>query len=219
MACAEGHVKDSAWDIDLIWEFLHETATSGKKVGSWYNVMDPKSELNDRHEVYKFIVGDATSKFSGSSVSIESDMTPWNQKNKGIVKVFNTDRACGSVVKISFIKYMNWPAGEPPRQAVKSFSRTTATTWIERSLSAKQPIRAQIPLAHHYVGIVGFKKQAPGKGKLLIIDPWYGGYATGGNVTKYGGGESPFLGIGTADGNDIIYDGQPVTSLEGYHPF
>jgi hypothetical protein len=155
-------------------------------------------------------------------------MIPWNQNNDGIVKSFKSNLACGSVVKIAFIKYMGWPGfvkgkqHEPPRRSM-AHKNWNGLKYIIKSLDAGKPVRVFLKAKNHHVGIVGYRPLpmavADTQYEFLVMDPWAGGARTGTETIKYAGKDTKFLGIGKQDGNKIVYDGYDVTDVDGWHPF
>lgn len=220
------HVKDPNWTVDLIWKYLHDTKSPGKKTGDWYSLMDPSDQLADRHKVYEMLVGDPAASNPHDGAELEKSMIPWNQQNKNFKKKFSK-KPCGSLVKLTFWKYMGWGPEDPPSKNVRA-KGFKPFQWIENSLRAGKPIRAHLPQAGHYVGIVGFRVR-PGCTpttstcgpyyEFLILDPWAGGPANGRNTLRYGGGETAFLGVARQRGNKIVYDGSEIAAVEGTHPY
>jgi hypothetical protein len=218
---------DSTWEVDLICEYLHNTSDPGRSTGQWFKEMDPAGTLNDRKHVYDMLTGDPSHSNPGVG-NLRTSMIPWNQRNAGIIKAFKTELACGSVVKLTFRKYMGWGGSEPPRRSV-GHRKWNAVLWIVNSLRAGRPVRAYLRKKDHYVGIVGFKgasvhREAPQGDayknyEFLIIDPWAGGAATGATTITYSGAMTKFLGIARQVGWKIMYDGYEITDVEGYHPF
>lgn len=208
---------DSNWDVDLICKYFKDSTGKVVQQGSWYKQMDPGGTLDDRKFVFDLLKQPT---HSNPSLSVRGQsMIPWNQLNDGIVKAFNTHLACGSVVKITFSKYMGWK-GEPRSRSLKH-PKWDGISWIKKSLTAGVPVRAFLKTKHHYVGIVGFSERTfrvPSL-KLLVMDPWPGGAETGATTLKYAGHDTLFLGEAFVYGDLIFYDSHKVTAVEGFHPF
>jgi len=209
--------RDGSWEVDLVWQYLHETATPGRPTDGWYKKMDPAGLLDDRRHVYDMLVGDP-SHTNPSVDQLRASMVPWNQRNAGIIKAFKSELACGSVVKLTFRKYMGWGGAEPPQRSV-SYRGWNGVNWIVKSLRAGKPVRAYLKKKNHYVGIVGFRSGAFMRYEFLCIDPWAGGAATGTTTIVYAGATTKFLGIARHDGTKLMYDGYEITDVEGYYPF
>lgn len=211
--------RDGTWEVDLIWKYFQETGAAGSPTDDWYKKMDPAGSLDDRKHVYDLLVTEPAHT-NPSGAELPTSMIPWNQLNDGIIKTFHTRLACGSVVKITFRKYMGWGRGHLPLRSV-SQRGWHAVDWLVKSLKAGMPARAHLKAKNHYVGIVGFRR-IPAAGVLhefLVIDPWAGGARTGATTILYAGGTTAFLGVARQAGSKIMYDGYEVTSLEGHHPF
>ena len=108
--------RDGSWDVDLIWKYFHETPGPASGAATWYQFMDPDGDLNDRKKVYAMLVSEHTHTNPDTS-NLRQSKIPWNQRNAGIMKAFRTkmklseaksELACGSVVKLTFMKYMGW---------------------------------------------------------------------------------------------------------------
>lgn len=210
------HTKDTSWTTDLIWHYLHETTSAAPPVGGWYKQMDPQNTLSDRHHVYEMLV-DSLEHSDPLAHEIRGSMIPWNQRNAGMMAAFKTELACGSVVKIAFMRYMDWGGSETPSRDVNS-KKFDAADWIVKSLYANRPVRAYLKKKNHYVGIVGHRGTA-GSIELLIMDPWPGGASTGATQLDYGGGKTKFLGVATQNGKFFDYDGVQITAVNGPHPW
>jgi len=221
---------DNDWDVDLIKKYLLNTSGPGIKTGEWYKHMDPNGKLNNRHYVYDMLTGKtSTSNTSPNGSNIGVSMIPWNQRNEGILKAFRgiTRLPCGSMVKLTFAKYMGWPFPKEPSNRSTSFPKWNAILWIVKSLRAGKPVRAKIHALHHYVGIVGFRDSIKfalprpdetATFDFLCIDPWAGGARTGSVTIKYAK-ETAFLGIAHQVGTRLKYDGAWITEVGGFFPF
>jgi len=211
--------RDGTWEVDLIWKYFEDTGTAVSSTESWYKKMDPAGSLDDRKHVYKLLL-DEPAHTNPSGADLPTSMIPWNQQNDGIIKTFDTNLACGSLVKLTFRKYMGWGRGEPLQRSV-SQRGWDAVAWLIKSLKANMPVRAHLMAKNHYVGIVGFRRlQAAGVlHEFLVIDPWAGGAKTGSTTISYAGSTTAFLGIARQAGTKIMYDGYEITALEGYYPF
>lgn len=209
---------DANWDVDLICQHLKQSSAKVGSTGQWYKLMDPGGTLDDRSYVFDMLTNDPA---HTDPNDVSQSMIPWNQLNKGIVKVFKSEYACGSVVKLAFTKYMGWK-GEPRRRSMKH-PRWDGLKWIKNSLAAGIPVRAYLQTRHHYVGIVGYSERLVMKTPLrfLIMDPWPGGADTGSTKFKYAGKDTMFLGEASVEDGKIVYDAtkHEVTAVEGFHPF
>lgn len=219
--------RDGTWEVDLIWKYFQETSTFGSPTEDWYKKMDSAGSLDNRKHVYDLLVSDPAHT-NPSVAQLPTSMIPWNQLNAGIVEVFHSEYACGSVVKLAFRKYMGWGRGEPPQRSV-GHRGWHAVSWLVKSLKAGMPARVYLKQKDHYVGLVGFRGKSvhreapPGDAykqyEFLCIDPWPGGAATGATTILYAGAHTKFLGVARQVGTKIMYDGFEITALEGYHPF
>ncbi|MGH8587877.1 MAG: hypothetical protein ACREXX_00645 [Gammaproteobacteria bacterium] len=219
--------RDENWEVDLLWQHLHETGSPGRPTEGWYKEMDPTGTLDDPRHVYEMLVGEP-SHTNPDLAQLPASMIPWNQRNAGIIKVFKTELACGSVVKLTFRKYMGWGRNEPNSRSV-NYRGWNAVNWIVQSLRAGKPVRAYLKAKNHYIGIVGFqgrsvhpeapKTDAFMRFDFLCIDPWAGGAATGTTTIVYAGATTKFLGIARQDGTKLMYDGYEITDVEGSFPF
>ncbi|MGL4550196.1 MAG: hypothetical protein ACRC33_03325 [Gemmataceae bacterium] len=218
---ADTHVRDGTWTVDLIWKYLHEVSKPGRRAGSWFDKMDPGGVLNDRHRVYEMLV-DEPHHTNPQPDEVARSMIPWNQNNKELFEAFGKKWACGSVVKLSFLKYMNGGAGDQPAKGVDS-KGFDAAAWVTQSLDKGRPVRAHLGEKHHYVGIVGYRAAAvatpTSRFEYLVMEPWAGGAATGGATIKYAGASTKFLGVMKEQAGRLEYDGYKVTSVSGPHPF
>ena len=212
---------DANWDVDLICKYFKESSDKVGKTGSWYNHMDPGGALNDRKHVFDLLLNHRSDTNPSGDPELGQSMIPWNQLNTGIVKAFKTHLACGSVVKLTFSKYMGWNIkAEPPSRRL-DHPRWDGIKWLKASLTAGKPVRVYLKSKNHYVGFVGFSERfvrIPPL-KFLVLDPWPGGAETGGATIKYAGKDTKFLGEAWADGNSIVYDSHQITAVQGFHPF
>ena len=224
---------DNDWDVDLIEKYLLNTTGPGIKTGEWYKFMDPPGKLNDRRYVHDLLTG---KKISAPTVSDtcpdiskrDASMIPWNQNNKGILRAFGKmNLPCGSMVKLTFCKYMGWMYPKEPNNRGTSHPGWNAVLWIVKSLKAGKPVRAKIEALHHYVGIVGFRdclsfslprSDESATFEFLCIDPWAGGARTGEVKIKYAK-DTKFLGIARQIGTQLKYDGAWITEVGGFFAF
>jgi hypothetical protein len=217
--CAKNHLKDPYWHLDLIWKHLHEDATKSKSI-HWYQHMDPKGMLDDRHSVYEMLVEQPDHSAPSTNEIREQSMMPWNQLHPGMKTAFKTKYACGSVVKITFQKYMGWGGADPVERDVgkKGFD---AVEFIVRNLINGRPVRARTAdtrYGHHFVGIVGARtlEHLPAKRRnkfeFLYIDPWAGN----GTPIKYAGATTSFLGIIHEEGDKLKYGLYDVNTVGGH---
>jgi hypothetical protein len=245
MSCPQGHVKDPNWSIDLIWKYFHEDATKAKQV-SHYKFMDPKGDLDDRHNVYRTLVDDAAKTDSnwrsvrGDKYSFNDTMIPWNQNHPGMVKKFGGHLACGSVTKITFMKYMGWGENYPVQTSLNSRNVDAVVALIVRNLLNGKPVLAKVAsdtYGWHFVGIVGCRPQAfaslagsidselklaarrksAQQWDFLYLDPWAGS-VDGNNSITYAGATTRFLGIITQQGAKLKYGKHDVNSAGGHVP-
>src|SRR5215203_93348 len=93
---------DANWDVDLICQHLKQSSAKIGPTGQWYKLMDPGGTLDDRSYVFDMLTNDPA---HTDPNDVSQSMIPWNQLNAGIVKVFKSEYACGSVVKLAFTKY------------------------------------------------------------------------------------------------------------------
>lgn len=223
MACHK-HKKDANWPIDLVWKYLHEASEPGARTGSWFKKMDPGGLLNDRHGVYEMLVDQPAHTNPSTEEEVAKSMIPWNQNNKGLLEAFDNKWACGSVVKLSFLKYMGWGNKDYKSKEVGS-KGFDAAQWIAEGLWKGMAVRAHLGRKHHYVGIVGYRTTSYSNAKkrfeyeFLVMDPWAGGAATGGNTIVYAGATTAFLGIMKEAGDQLPYDTFEATAVAGPHPF
>jgi len=219
--------RDPNWEVDLIWKYLGDTSTPGRKTGDWFSFMDPGGTLDDRKAVYDKLTSSAADT-DPDMTQLRSAMIPWNQRHDGIIKAFKSELACGSVVKLSFMKYMGWSAGEPKSRAL-DYKGWNGVLWIVKSLRAGQAVRCYLRSKDHYVGIVGCrgKKMHPEADdsdaaktwEFLVMDPWAGGATTGSTTIQYAGVQTKFLGVAAQIGKKIVYDSIEVYSVEGPFPW
>ncbi|MEP6850059.1 MAG: hypothetical protein ABI999_14465 [Acidobacteriota bacterium] len=219
--------RDASWEVDLIWKYLSETSTPGVKTGDWFSSMDPGGTLNDRHTVYDMLTSSAADT-NPDMTQLRAAMIPWNQRHAGIIKAFKSELACGSVVKLSFMKYMGWGSGEQKSRSL-DFKGWNGVLWVVKSLRAGQPVRCYLKAKNHYVGIVGCrgKKMHPDaddsdaakEWEFLVMDPWAGGASTGSTTISYAGIQTKFLGIAKQVGLKIVYDSIDIYSVEGPFPW
>ena len=212
---------DASWDADLICKYLKDSRDKGKKTGGWYRFMDPNGTLDDRAHVFDMLLNDPA---NTNPSDVGQSMIPWNQLNDGMVKAFNSRLACGSVVKITFTKYMGW-SGKPIPNRKWNTRGWDGISWLKKSLAAGYPARAYLQTRHHYVGIVGYRVRGVAMfssvNEFLIMDPWPGGADSGQNTIKYAGKETAFLGVAVERNGKIYYDknDHEVTSVESFYPF
>jgi hypothetical protein len=62
--------------------------------------MDPAGSLDDRKHVYDLLVTESAHT-NPSGAQLPTSMIPWNQLNGDIINTFNTQLACGSMVKLT----------------------------------------------------------------------------------------------------------------------
>jgi hypothetical protein len=223
--------SDGSWDVDLVRKYLFQTSSPGVKTGEWFKYMDPKGTLDNRKYVYEMLVGKTPESDTNppDQEALRKSMIPWNQQHDGMIKAFGNNKACGSVVKLTFQKYMGWPAGtNNPRTRSIPYGSWNPVLWTVKSIRSGQPVRASLRSMHHYIGIVGFqgisvKPGAPKTDentifKFLCIEPWAGGARTG-KVTINYAKPTAFLGIAHQVGTKIVYDGAHITEVAGYFPF
>ncbi|MEX2142441.1 MAG: hypothetical protein WD894_24515 [Pirellulales bacterium] len=219
MSCAKGHVKDPSWTFDLIWKHLHENTTKAKRT-HWYGNMDPNGELDDRHRVYELLVDEPNHTYPrGADATAANEvrkrsMIPWNQLHPGIIKTFKTKYACGSVMKITFEKYMGWGGGYPGEKDVRK-KGFDAVAFTVRNIMSGKPVLARTAdtrYGHHFVGIVG-ARMAPAW-EFLYIDPWAG---NGAPIT-YAGATTSFLGIIRQENGKLKYGSFDVNTVGGFVP-
>ncbi|MEA2564674.1 MAG: hypothetical protein QOH06_6178 [Acidobacteriota bacterium] len=222
---------DGRWEVDLLCQYLHETRTPGLRTGDWYDKMDPKGTLNDRQIIYDALAGRGLyGKHTNpqSKAEVAESMIPWNQQNTAIREAFNFKQCCGSVVKLTFRKYMGWGSGEPPYKREVS-PKWNAANWIVRSLRAGKPVRAHVKGRDHFVGIVGFRGWSvplevsrtgtSQRYEFLCIDPWAGGPETATHEFDYAGGKTCFLWTVHQEGTKLKYDHYEIDEVEGTFPF
>ena len=212
-------MTERKWDVDLLWQYFHESTQPTKTTGTWYDIMDPDGALDDRRHVYDMLLGDR-SHTDPTLAEVRTSMIPWNQRNSGIMKKFKSEKACGGLVKLTFWKYMGWGAKSPHynRSTTPSGTRSIGL----RCLTAKNPVRAHLPAIHHYIGIVGYRSKAP-KFEFLSIDPWPGHADTGRATFEYVAPDgrtvkSKFLGIAYQIDEKLTYDGHAITHVGSYYP-
>jgi hypothetical protein len=244
MSCPQGHVKDPNWSIDLIWKHFHESATKVTPVAQ-YKQMDPKGELHERHRVYQMLVDEpahtnSTWRPASKGYHFNDSMLPWNQNHPGMVKAFGKHTACGSLVKITFNKYMGWGTNYPVQQTLNSRNVSAIVALIVRNLLNGKPVLAKVAsdtYGWHFVGIVGCRPQAFAimggkidaelklaskrksveKWDFLYIDPWAGS-VDGGNSMTYAGTTTKFLGMIQQQGDTLKYGKHAVNSVGGHVP-
>lgn len=200
--------KDPFWTTDLLWHYLHQMTTPPETKGmewwfdNWYKKVDPTGALGNRREVYKLLVDDPTHTNPTSVAGVSASAIPWNQKNKEFKKTCKSmkvsGKACGTIVKVFFLKYMKWmnrPITSmlaPGKLACDPNKVKKACDDIVRKLTLqKMPVRVGLgyrasPIVTHYIGVVGCK----GKETFLCIEPW-----SGNCVTTYAGKRTSFLAV------------------------
>lgn len=214
MTTACKHAPDLSWENDLIWHYFHEIKTTAKPVGYWYKQMDPSGELNDRHRVYEMLLNEGDPK-DGREVA-ESKI-PWNQNNSGFLKTAKT-KACGTIIKIAFTRYMGWSNTQPKSLDIGKRGFDAARLVID-SLRDKKPVR--VHLGKHYVGIVGHRcRPAPAgagtcspQNEFLCLEPWAGS-VTGDRSIHYAGHDTCFLGIIQQNGSTWQYGDLIANTVE-----
>jgi hypothetical protein len=220
MADACKHAPDQSWETDLIWHYLHKTTTEAKPWRHYHNDMDPLGQLSNRHQVYELLINEGNLK---TEKQVAESKIPWNQNNAGFLKTVGTKTLyCGSLIKIVFIRYMdwNWGGAEPISFDIGKKGFNAASLVIE-SLRDKKPVR--VSLGGHYVGIVGHRCRRPPDTKegacspqneFLCLEPWAGGSATGQNFITYAGNETCFLGIIQQENASWKYDKHTPQAVE-----
>ncbi len=202
------YTKDPNWTTDLLWHYLHQTMSPPETEGTkwwfdnWYKKVDLTGALGNRREVYKLLVDNAMHTNPTSKATIATSAIPWNQNNKEFLKTCKamnvSGKACGTIVKVFFQKYMKWP--KRPAKSMLTRDRRgcdpskvkKACDDIVRSLTLnKIPVRVGLGFGNstfpsHFIGVVGCK----GKETFLCIEPWAGNC-----VTTYAGKRTSFLAV------------------------
>jgi hypothetical protein len=202
------YTKDPNWTEDLLWHYLHQTTSPPETQGTkwwfdnWYKSVDSTGALGNRREVYKLLVDNATHMNPTSGALRGTSAIPWNQNNKEFLKTCKamkvSGKACGTIVKVFFQKYMKWldrTAKSMLRLDKKGCDPSkvkNACDDIVKSLTlTKMPVRVGLgygdsTVVSHFIGVVGCKA----KDTFLCIEPW-----SGNCVTTYAGTRTGFLAV------------------------
>jgi len=86
------YTKDPSWTTDLLWHYLHQMTTPPETRNTkwwfddWYKKVDTTGALENRREVYKLLVDNATHTNPSSEESRAASAIPWNQNNKEFLR-------------------------------------------------------------------------------------------------------------------------------------